>query len=750
MNTSKVLGTMRNRNHTSILWSLLAGLFFVPFFAPVTAQAQSFPPVNLGAVINSEYAEVNPVLSITGDTLYFGRMNHPENRYKYDSQDIWMSTKKKDGGWTDPVRLPNSINITQYNSMHGVLADGKTFLISGIFDEPGEYWLRKGFSLIKRNNDSTWGKPVRIKMPWYSWKNEGDLATAMITPDARYIFMSFSNRWAGKRLRMYVSEIKDTLQLKKYFQQDSIRQLDSVFVSANSGAKVVKKNKVEPIILEYTKPRQLKGPFQDFYHAESPFLSEYDGRLYFSGRRTETDKDPAKLYSVMPVDSKKDMIHWKDLHPISDTVNSQLWDSYFSPHKAGTYAYFCSHRETYGKSDIYKVMLVEERPWIKVTGYLVNAKTGELMPKDKEIEVRINGASSDSVVMNESTFFALLPLGQRYEFTANLQNYTSDTAVVDVTGSKLYSEHEIRITFRTLPYVNVSGILTNSLSQTAIPAKNKPVLLIDGKQCDSLKFDPANSSYSVNLPYGRKYNLAVQATDYTSIPTELDLTQHNEYTKLSQNVPAKPKLDNLVTLRGRMINTKTGQPLDPSITAKMRVNKQISDAFVYNPADATYTLKLLPGADYDLVPSVQNFYNKLEVVDLRNAKPRDVINRDFFVTPLEIGQSVDIENIFFETGKSKLKEESFRSLNALVEFFQEYPNVKVEIGGHTDNVGSATTNKRLSQERAKSVALYIIGQGISKDRFQAKGYGPDKPKATNKTKEGRARNRRVDFTIIGI
>ena len=715
MNTSKVLATMCSRHYKLVLWTLFAGILFVPSLL----QAQSFPPVNLGAVVNSEYAEVNPVLSITGDTLYFGRMNHPGNHYQYDSQDIWMTTKKKDGGWTDPEHLPNSINIAQYNSMHGVLEDGKTFLISGIFDKPGKHWLRKGFSFITRNEDGTWGRPVRVKMPWYSWKNEGDLATAMVTPDAKYIFMSFSNRWAGKRLRMYVSELKKISQ---------------------------KKDGTKKYI--YSKPRQIKGPFKSFYHTESPFLSQYDGRLYFSGRRNKSDRDVAKLYSVAPADKK--MRQWKDLHAISDTVNSQHWDSYFSPHKAGTYAYFCSLRESFGKSDIYKVMLVEERPWVKITGYLVNGKTGELMPKDKDIEVRINGSPSDSVVMNESTFFALLPLGQRYEFTANLNHYTADTAVVDVANSKLYAEHEIRITLRTLPYLNVSGVLVNSLSQTAIPQKNKPVLLIDGKTCDSLQFDPVRSSYSVNLTYGRKYTLSVQATDYTSIPTELDLTQYNEYMTITQNVPAKPKLDNLVTLTGRMINTKTGQPLDPSITAKMKVNKQLSDGFVYNPETATYTLKLLPGADYDLVPSVYNFYNKLEVVDLRNAKPRETVRRDFFVTPLEVGQSVDIENIFFETGKSKLKEESFRSLNALVEFFQEYPNVKVEIGGHTDNVGSAVTNKRLSQERAKSVALYIIEQGISKDRFQAKGYGPDKPKATNKTKEGRARNRRVDFTIVGI
>lgn len=725
MFSSKVFGTMKSLTSKLLSCGLLVGLIVAGVTASV--YAQSFPPQNLGAVVNTELAEVNPVISITGDTLFFSRMNHKENHYGLNSQDIWMTTKKSDGGWEDPVRLPNTVNIARYNALHGVLADGKTFLISGIFDEHGKEWLRKGFSFIKLDSTGNWLPPVRIKMPRYSSMNEGDLTTASITPDGMYIFMAFSTWWGRDRLKMYVS----------YKKKEG----------------------------EYSRPYRLKGPFEQFYHVEAPFLAPFDGRLYFSGQRTETDRDNGAIYSVAPViepdtvkrtpkDSAeyvaKAMIAWKDLYKLSDTVNSVLWDSYFRPMPAGTSAYFSSHRESFGKSDIYKVMLVEERPWIQVKGYLVSARTGDLMPEDKEIEVRINGEHSDSLVMTGSTFFALLPLNNKYVFTAHLPNYMADSAVVDVTGSKLFSEHEVRITLRSLPYVHLSGVLMNAMAKAPIPAKNNPVLLIDGKPCDSLKYDPARGTFTVNLPYGRKYNLEVRANEYTPIPVELDLTKYNEYTAVSQNVLAQPKLDNLVTLRGRFINTKTGQPLEPTVEAKMKVNKILSEAFIYNPKDATYTLKLLPGADYDLVPSVHNFYNKLEVVDLQKAKPRDVVMRDFFVTPLEVGQSVDIENIFFETGKSKLKEESFRSLNALVEFFQEYPNVKVEIGGHTDNVGTAKLNRALSKERAKSVALYIIEQGINKDRFQARGFGPDKPKATNKTKEGRARNRRVDFTIIGI
>ncbi len=89
-------------------------------------------------------------------------------------------------------------------------------------------------------------------------------------------------------------------------------------------------------------------------------------------------------------------------------------------------------------------------------------------------------------------------------------------------------------------------------------------------------------------------------------------------------------------------------------------------------------------------------------------------------------------------------------MNALIEFLNEYPNVRVEIGGHTDNVGSAAVNKRISQERAQSVAEYVISQGVPANRVVSKGYGFEKPKASNRTAEGRAKNRRVDFTIIGI
>lgn len=103
------------------------------------------------------------------------------------------------------------------------------------------------------------------------------------------------------------------------------------------------------------------------------------------------------------------------------------------------------------------------------------------------------------------------------------------------------------------------------------------------------------------------------------------------------------------------------------------------------------------------------------------------------------------QQIHFEFNKSKIKPDSFPILNAVVEVLKENPDLTLEIGGHTDNVGGAAYNKKLSQDRADSVRAYLISHGISASRLTARGYGMDVPIDTNTTEAGRAKNRRVEF-----
>ncbi|HEY1045434.1 MAG TPA: OmpA family protein [Bacteroidia bacterium] len=105
------------------------------------------------------------------------------------------------------------------------------------------------------------------------------------------------------------------------------------------------------------------------------------------------------------------------------------------------------------------------------------------------------------------------------------------------------------------------------------------------------------------------------------------------------------------------------------------------------------------------------------------------------------------KGINFETGSDKILAESFDDLDALVKILNEYPEAKVAIDGHTDNVGDPATNKELSQKRADAVKAYLVSKGVDASRLTATGYGDTQPIADNKTKQGRAKNRRVDFKL---
>lgn len=116
--------------------------------------------------------------------------------------------------------------------------------------------------------------------------------------------------------------------------------------------------------------------------------------------------------------------------------------------------------------------------------------------------------------------------------------------------------------------------------------------------------------------------------------------------------------------------------------------------------------------------------------------------------PLKSGQSIQLNNVFFKTASSELLKESYLELNKLVKILQSNSEIKVELGGHTDNTGDAKKNITLSSERAQAVYNYLLRMGIPKDRLTAKGYGSSNPVAPNTTEEGRAKNRRTAFTVL--
>ena len=139
-------------------------------------------------------------------------------------------------------------------------------------------------------------------------------------------------------------------------------------------------------------------------------------------------------------------------------------------------------------------------------------------------------------------------------------------------------------------------------------------------------------------------------------------------------------------------------------------------------------------------------YNVLDIPALQaNASYKNpfVVNIQF-----QPAKTFVLDDVNFETGKADLKPESFPVLDELVAFLTRKDDERIEIGGHTDNVGKPAANITLSMERAKSVMAYIISKGIDANRLTAKGYGSSVPVESNATAAGRAINRRTEVKIL--
>ena len=169
-----------------------------------------------------------------------------------------------------------------------------------------------------------------------------------------------------------------------------------------------------------------------------------------------------------------------------------------------------------------------------------------------------------------------------------------------------------------------------------------------------------------------------------------------------------------------------------------------------DPEDGSFLVTLPVDHEYALNVSKDKYLFHSEHFALPK---QDVLTEpyrmDVALQPIKFGEKVVLKNVFFETASFALLPESKVELNKLVAFMENNATIRIEIGGHTDNVGTAEDNQSLSENRAKSVRNYIIDNGVSADRIDYRGYGETQPIDTNETPEGRANNRRTEFKVLG-
>lgn len=275
-------------------------------------------PENLGSAVNSEFSELNPVISPDGRTLYFGRKNHPANRYGVKgsetiagSQDIWFSEKVGDT-WSTARRLSEVLNRDQYNTILSISPDGQTILLKGAYVN-GAYETR-GFSISNKTNGG-WSVPVKVDIPGYEQMSKGKNEYAYLTMDGKAILLAFARKKNSEDDDLYVSFFEDG---------------------------------------RWTRPLELGEEINTKYSETTPFLSADGKTLYFSSDRPG-GQGSQDIYMTRRLDDTWQ--HWRKPQNLGTPINTEEYDAYYSIAAKGDYAYFMSGKGSLGKKDIFRLAI---------------------------------------------------------------------------------------------------------------------------------------------------------------------------------------------------------------------------------------------------------------------------------------------------------------------------------------------------------------------------------------------------------
>jgi outer membrane protein OmpA-like peptidoglycan-associated protein len=228
------------------------------------------------------------------------------------------------------------------------------------------------------------------------------------------------------------------------------------------------------------------------------------------------------------------------------------------------------------------------------------------------------------------------------------------------------------------------------------------------------------------------------------------VSSRNSYGKtdiVRVKLPDAIKPEPVVLVSGKTLNAKTKEPIRAEVLFEDLIDRKEVGEAISDPKSGSYRITLAQGKNYGIRAAAKGYLSVNENLELISITQYTELEKNLYLVPIEVGEAIQLNNVFFEQGKPILKPESYPELDRLVTLMKENPSIKIELGGHTDNVGNQNALMKLSEDRVLSVKSYLEKNGIAKDRVTGKGYGSTQPIASNDTEANRQRNRRVEFRI---
>jgi outer membrane protein OmpA-like peptidoglycan-associated protein/Mg-chelatase subunit ChlD len=670
--------------------------------------------------LNSTGNEFSPVPTADEKRIYFCGQNRTDN---LGGEDIYEANGSK-GYFTIP-KLESSLSTSNANEAPvSISSDGTTMLL---------FQAGKLYYSIKTT--SGWSEKIELDRNINNGEWQGD---AMISSDGNSILFSAVRE----------SETYNTNKISDKYYHGGLQYPTDLFVSSRDANG------------NWSYPVNLGATINTRYCERFPFLHPDMKSLYFSsdGHGGLGKMDVFKTTRL----NDSCWTCWSEPINMGKEINTSEDDAGYKISTSGDKAYFTLNKR---KSSETSVLFL-----LDVSGSMAGNKFLELKKVSKTTcEDVINNNAEVAIAAFDGTCFN--PLTYYLPFTKDFSAVRDFIDNLNVSGGTPMYE----------AYYQASQILADESDKKI---KNKIMVLMtdgDANSCNDLEkvlnelrrnnrlFKTQTIAYQVS-EFSRAY------TDLTMISTKskgeffhaattedlgsaFEKASANIYEIVagpdnkdlySLNLPQHLRPDYVATVSGKLVDSKNKAISTRIIWEDLEAKKTIGVART-DPKDGAYFIVLPMGKNYGYYIEDTAYFPISTNLDLRNTNKAVELKNDIsavtFDEMINQGIGVSINNLFFEFAKYNVLPQSIPELQRVANIVNS-KNLKVEISGHTDNVGDDKTNQKLSEMRASAVKDFLVSLGCNPALLNTNGYGKSKPIAPNDTDLGRAKNRRVELKFI--
>lgn len=654
--------------------------------------------INLGTNINSYFDDYNAVISYQNDSSLFFTSRRPRR----DRDKIVKRTRFKE----------------------------RILMTNNCINRPAEEAIEPG-ALRQTTHSSVAGIDNHLNRIYFyqgKWRH-GNIYTANI------------NNGSVKKVRQLKGKINHRAHQETSFSMDTtgVAYFVSDRTKGKGGKDIYSAKKTGKY--RFGRVHNLGSQINTPYDEEAVYVTPDGNTLYFSSNGLP-GMGGFDVYKCV----KQDDEQWSAPVNMGYPINSPADELFYRPTPDSMVAIYSTLREgSHGGLDIYKLVNDPRIPF-DLTGSVTDNKTGKFLPatvgvyRDSDNQL-VTSAMQDTLTGNYllsfediGNYWLQIDAPGYRQAKGTLERATKRNQVI----TQNYQLERLKYPFTLWGKITNKKTGVPVLADIVFKAANKDTIL------HRIATNPQTGDYAITFDDKINLRMEISATDYFG---------HNE-PLMMKTIKADKEERNISLAPSRISFTITGvlseQETKAPVHGWVKVYKPgVAAPLVVAPSDSTsgkYVASMEQAGPFVIETTAEGYF--FQNAGAQFLGDTTLLVRNFELQKMKAGVKIVIENILFNSGKSTLKPTSFPELNKFATLLIENPKVRVEISGHTDNVGSATSNKTLSKNRALTVRNYLIKQGVAQDRLEYTGYGMEQPIAPNNTNAGRAENRRVELKIL--